>query len=114
MRNIKTLQPAVTIFILGIPPRLEGTTTDGTPIKDKIDQLNELIKTSEDYKAEKDFWFISNKRFFSGNIAFLLEPDQVHLNEAGLKNVVRLIHDRVLEINRLPRNKNRKRKFIDV
>ena len=106
---METLHPSVAMFIFGIPPRLEHSATEGVTIKEKTDQLNELLKNSELNKDVKDFSFISNKRFFCGNVAYILEADQIHLNETGLKNVVRLIHDRVLHIIRLPRNKNRKK-----
>ena len=94
----KNTHPSVAMFKFGIPPRLEHSATEGVTKKEKTDQLNELLKNSELNKDVKDFSFISNKRFFCGNVAYTLEADKKHLNETGLKNVVRLIHDRVLHI----------------
>ena len=35
-------------------------------------------------------WYISVTRFFSVNVSLILESDKFHLNETGLKNLLRL------------------------
>ena len=99
------------VFVLGVAPRLA---TNQNPSLDKeINSLNNFIRCSYENQpaTAKMFQFVSLQRFFAGNFRFLLEQDGVHVNEKGIKNLIRIIHHRVLRINLLP-NKSRKAKKL--
>lgn len=91
---------AVVVYVIAVPRRFyedfdeEETNNFNSNLSVMNQQLEELAS------MKSTFNFVGIGQFFSGNTSRILDRKGVHPNDKGTKNLVRIIHRKILKAKR--------------
>ena len=103
---------AVVLYVIAVPRRFykDFRSEETEHFNHWLSVLNQQLEELASMRSIFEFVGIGN--FFSGNTNFILGQDGVHPNDKGTRNLVRIIHGRILKAKKKNMTKKQIQKRI--